>query len=369
MRVLIATDRLSLHGGADQHLLDVIDALRRRGVSVTVAVGRIEPGAVPPGLAVHRVRALARMVADTRQLDRLTPLLAAADVVHVQNVMNPAALARLAQHGRMVVTIQDHRVFCPGPGKTLPDGRACETPMSDAACAACLPDAAYREQLLALTEARRAALVGARLIVLSRYMAAELALAGLPGAAVIPPWIDPPTQPPRPGEGFLLGGRLVAHKGIDRAVSAWRLAGCPMPLSVAGAGPLADGLADTRRLSWLSRPALLSVMAASRALLFPSRWQEPLGILGMQALSVGTPVILFSSGGTGEWSGAGCVAVRSEAGMAAAISALAADPAAALALGRAGQAAVCARFREVPLMEALLGVYEAARAHSPRSTA
>ena len=47
--------------------------------------------------------------------------MAAADVVHVQNVMNPTALTRLVSSGRAVVTVQDHRVFCPGPGRTPPD--------------------------------------------------------------------------------------------------------------------------------------------------------------------------------------------------------------------------------------------------------
>ncbi|MFT5681468.1 MAG: glycosyltransferase involved in cell wall biosynthesis, partial [Myxococcota bacterium] len=362
LRVLIATDRLSLRGGADQHLLDVIVALRDQGVAVTVACGRTEPDAIPEGVAVHRVRALARMVANTRQLDRLTPLLVDADVVHVQNVMNPTALSRLTASGRAVVTIQDHRVFCPGPGKTLPDDAPCKQLMSEATCATCLPEPGYRAQLLALTEARRAALLGARLVVLSDYMAAELAAVGLPGAAVIPPWVDLPTGPPQSGDGFLMGGRLVAHKGIQRALKAWQEADTAMPLHVAGAGPLSETLAGSTALSWLSRAALLEVMAASRALLFPSRWQEPFGILGLQALSVGTPVILFPSGGTRDWSAAGCVLVGSVPEMSEAITALSADPARAAALGRAGQAAVLSRFSRAALLPELLAVYSSVAA-------
>ena len=368
LQILIATDRLSLRGGADQHLLDVIAALRRRGVSVVVACGRVAADALPEGITVVRVRALSRMVDDHRQLDRLTPLMAAADVVHVQNVMNPTALSRLIQSGKAVVTIQDHRVFCPGPGKTLPAGSPCRVVMSEAACRACLPDADYRQQVLALTQARRAALDGAQLVVLSAYMAAELAAVGLPGAAVIPPWVATTGHPPQPGEGFLMGGRLVVHKGIERALQAWRASDTSMPLRVAGTGPLADALSGVTALSWLSRPALLQAMGASRALLFPSRWQEPFGILGLQALSVGTPVILFPSGGTGDWSAAGCVAVGSVAEMAAAISALSEDPDRAAALGAAGQASVRDRFSEDVQMTALLAVYAAAQS-PPRSVA
>ena len=361
MQVLIATDRLSLRGGADQHLLDVIAALVDGGVSVSVACGRVDAEAVPAGVVVHRVRALSRMVAGSRQLDRLTPLMAAADVIHVQNVMNPLALQRLVESGRALVTVQDHRIFCPGPGKTLPDGRPCRQAMGDGVCAVCLPDADYRAQVLALTRARLEAIAVARLVVLSHYMAGELAAAGLEGAAVIPPWIVPSTAEPVPGSGFLLGGRLVVHKGIERAVSAWQAADTNQPLQVAGAGPLEDALVGVERLSWLSRSALLSVMGRSRALLFPSRWQEPFGILGLQALSVGTPVVLFSSGGTADWSAAGCIAVTDVAQMSEAIGHLAAHPAQARDLGAAGRTAVAARFSPAVLLPKLLAEYESVR--------
>lgn len=358
MRVLIATDRLSLRGGADQHLLDVITALRAAGVSIDVACGRVDPDVELDGIAVHMVRGLARMVPDTRQLGRLSPLMAAADVVHVQNVMNPTALTRLVSSGRAVVTVQDHRVFCPGPGRTLPDGKVCRQEMAEQVCAQCLPDLDYRARLLALTQARRAALSGAQLVVLSAYMAAELAAVGLPDAAVIPPWLAAPKAAPQTGDGFLLGGRLVAHKGIERAIAAWRQAGSPQPLRVAGAGPLEETLSGVERLSWLSRSALLGAMAASRALLFPSRWQEPFGILGIQALSAGTPVIVFPSGGTSDWSGVGCIVVTSVAQMAGAIADLAGDAKRAQALGMAGRASVLERFSQRRLLGELLAVYQ-----------
>ena len=361
MRVLIATDRLSLRGGADQHLLDIIEALIGSGVSVDVACGRVDAEVSLAGVPVHTVRGLARMVPDTRQLGRLSPLVAAADVVHVQNVMNPTALLQLVDSGRAVVTVQDHRVFCPGPGRTLPDGQACQQEMDAVVCAVCLPDPDYRHRILALTEARRAALSGARLVVLSAYMAGELAAAGLPGAAVIPPWIEAPKTTPQPGHGLLLGGRLVSHKGIERALKAWQLADCGHPLRVAGAGPLASSLSGVESLSWLSRDALLAVMAASRAVLFPSRWQEPFGILGLQALSAATPVIVFPSGGTADWSAVGCIPVTSVAQMAAAIGALTSDAQRAQTLGMAGRAAALERFSRQRLLGELLAVYEAAR--------
>jgi hypothetical protein len=359
LRLLVLTDRLATRGGADQHLAAVIAAAVEGGLRVTVAYGRAETGCPPPpGARVVRVRGLAGVTASSG-LAALPALLADCDAVHVQNVMNPAALTAAIATGRALVTVQDHRVFCPGPGRTLPDGNACQRTMGDAACRACLPDDGYRARILARTLSRCDALAGARFVVLSRYMASELAAAGLPGAIVLPPWIEP--GPPRreAGDAFLLGGRLVAHKGVLEGWEAWRAAGAPLPLRVAGSGPLAAALEGCERLGWLDTARLAAELRRARALLFPARWQEPFGILGVEALAAGTPVVVTARGGTGEWSDAGCLVVPPGdiAAMTAALWRLAADPELALALGRAGQAMVRERFARAVLWPRLLALY------------
>jgi len=360
MRILYLTDRLSGRGGAGLHLLDVARRAAR-DASVTIASGR--GTAAIEGVRLARVKGLGASVGEgSAGLSRLPGLLAEAEVVHVQNVMNPAALRMIRDTGRAVVTVQDHRVFCPGPGKTLPDGRPCEASMSAGACAGCFEDADYMARTLALTAARRDAMRGARLVVLSTYMAKELAAAGLPGAAVIPPWV-PAGDGARPGEGFVVGGRLVSHKAPLDAAAAWRLAGAPERLSVAGAGGLSGALEGpgVRALGWLSRSALRGVLRDARALLFPGRWQEPFGILGVEALAEGTPVIAARVGGVPEWASAGCLLVPpgDVASMADAIQRLQRDPELALSLGRAGRAAVRDRYSEAPLWARLRAIYEA----------
>ena len=238
MRILYLTDRLSVRGGADLHLLQVIRWAVAAGNRVVVAFGWAEPDArLPTGSRRVRVRGLGSKVESTERLAQLAGLLCDADVVHVQNIMNPVALRDAAATGRAVATIQDHRVFCPGPGKTLPCGSRCDHAMSDDRCRACLPDDAYRARLVELTEARREALENIRLVVLSQYMRGELERVGLGGAEVIPPWVEVGDDPPDPGSGFLIGGRLVDHKGVMDGWSAWRTSACAGPLRVAGGGP------------------------------------------------------------------------------------------------------------------------------------
>lgn len=356
-----------MRGGADLHFRDIIVAAVAQGMEVTLVVGRVDADTTAPaGVRVVVARGLGRMVADGRRLAALDALLAWADVIHAQNIMNPTALARITETGRAVVTVQDHRVFCPGPGKTLPCGTQCTTSMDHADCSPCLPDTPYRQATKALTAARRDALRGAKRVVLSQYMADELTAVGLPDAKVIPPWVIRVDDSTQPRTGFMLGGRLVTHKACETAWRAWRDANTALPLWVAGDGPLLAQLDGALALGWLSRSALRRQLCQTRALLFPSRWQEPFGILGVEALSCGAPVIAIARGGMKEWAVEGCVLVERPSELQTAIAALANDPHRAAVLGRAGQARVRAMFSQERLAGHLWQLYDETQQTAPR---
>jgi glycosyltransferase involved in cell wall biosynthesis len=108
----------------------------------------------------------------------------------------------------------------------------------------------------------------------------------------------------------LFVGRLAEHKGAREAVDAWRRSGVELPLVVAGTGPLREALAaaGAEVLGWLDPPALSRAYRRARAVIQPSRWQEPFGIAGLEALTFGVPVVAWDSGGVAEWhAGAGLV--------------------------------------------------------------
>ncbi len=335
--------------------------VRRAGFEVRIAAGSRDGGVeLPAGASFCRVRSLGWGTSRTTGLAALEGLLGWADVVHVQNVMNPAAFKRAVGHERVVVTVQDHRVFCPGPGKTLPDGSRCSESMSDDVCSRCVPDLSYRAAMLDLTRRRLRALKEARTVVaLSSYMAAELEQAGVGRIEVIPPWVDVGAERTEAGEVVIMGGRLVEHKAPQTGLRAWERAGRPLQLVVAGSGPLEDRLAGARLLGWLEVRELRSWLRKSRMLIFPSQWQEPFGILGVEALAEGTPVVVAERGGTRDWSGTGCLAVPpgDERAMAAAIRGLAENPEEALRLGRAGQREVGRCFSPEAVQELLAGLY------------
>lgn len=306
MQVLHVVDRWNARGGGPTYVAAVLDGLCDQGVAQDLLAGAADPGAPEP--AVVPLRLLAGLDAPRGVAPGLVEALAAfgADVVHVHNVVNPELLEALRALAP-VVTVQDHRFFCPSRGKWTREGAPCRVALSPAACAPCFEDRAYFAEVREVTERRLHALRGLRVGVLSAYMKAELEAAGVAaaGVSVTPPWVHG-LDPDAAASGapcVLFAGRLVAAKGVDAAIAAWRRSGLREPLVFAGTGPLRTSLEQEgfEVTGWLPHAAMSGVYRRARALVMPSRWQEPFGIVGLEALSLGVPVAAWDAGGVREW--------------------------------------------------------------------
>ena len=304
MRILHVADRLSDRGGADLALLGVLHALSAGRHQMHLAVGR-DDGAVRPPCPVTVVPHLDARLRAAADLDPLMARLRP-DLVHVHNVVNPAVLA-WAVEVDAVVTVQDHRFFCPGRGKWTADGRVCGDAMGHEVCAGCFDDPGYFESTLELTAQRLESLRRLRVTVLSSYMKRELIQVGVPAdrITVVPPvahGLDFDARSDGP-PCVLFAGRVVEAKGIRDAIEAWRRSGSDLPFVVAGTGPLRREIEAERVevLGWLDRRRLSAAYRRAAVLVMPSRWQEPFGIVGLEALTLGTPVAAWDSGGVSEW--------------------------------------------------------------------
>ena len=337
MRILHLADRFPGRGGADAYLLDWMASYNEEEQRLLVGRGKGAIGGAVECLGI--CKDLASPQSRLKDQDRLLSALAWADQVHLHNVMNPAVLRLAVEQANATVIVQDHRVFCPGRGKEKSGGAVCTEPMSKEQCAGCFEDMEYGQRLIALTQERLTALKGAGLVVLSQYMASELNALGLPGAAVHRPMVPVGASTPCSGTHFLMGGRLVSHKGIRWGIQSWEKSGVEAPLFLAGAGPEEQACGAATPLGWLDPPDLALRLHTARALLFPARWQEPYGILGVEALAQGTPVILMKSGGAVEWAEEGVILIErgDVEGFAAAIRMLWENPEKALELGSAGK--------------------------------
>jgi glycogen(starch) synthase len=139
----------------------------------------------------------------------------------------------------------------------------------------------------------------------------------LPRAQVVPQGIDRrpfPMAPPRGWRGRLLYvGRIDPRKGIDTAIKALALLPLETTLTVVGSGDerhlaaledLVKALGLEARVAFVPAVAqeeLAAWYADADALLFPVRWDEPWGLVPLEAMSVGRPVIATGTGGSGEY--------------------------------------------------------------------
>jgi glycogen(starch) synthase len=163
-----------------------------------------------------------------------------------------------------------------------------------------------------------------------------------------------PAVEPAPGPVLVGAGRLVGDKGFDVAIRALPAVRERFPgavLRLAGDGParteleaLAAGLgvADAvELLGWVAPDLLPDVAAQGSVVLVPSRWEEAFGLVALQAMQVGRPVVASRVGGlpevvddgvTGTLVGADDVDALSRA-----VVALLDDPEGAARMGSAGR--------------------------------
>ncbi len=111
---------------------------------------------------------------------------------------------------------------------------------------------------------------------------------------------------------LLYAGRIDPRKGIDTAIEALALLPDAV-LTVAGSGGEARHEAELRELAArlgvgdrvsfpdVPRAELQATYADADAVVFPVRWEEPWGLVPLEAMVVGTPVVATGAGGSGEY--------------------------------------------------------------------
>lgn len=111
----------------------------------------------------------------------------------------------------------------------------------------------------------------------------------------------------QPEDFFLVAGRFVPDKGIDIAVQVARQAN--IKLKIAG-GPSKGSYFETKIKPYLSKNItylgminyyqMTKLYQKAKGLLYPLRWQEPFGLVMVEAMAAGCPVIAFNRGSVPE---------------------------------------------------------------------
>lgn len=146
---------------------------------------------------------------------------------------------------------------------------------------------------------------------------------------------------PRPWRWRLLYcGRLDERKGVHTAVEALASLPSEATLDVIGRGDVAYrarldslvarlGLDGRVTFDVAPREALGDRYRTSDVVVFPTIWEEPFGLVPVEGMACGTPVVATGTGGSGEFltDGGNCLLVppRDPAALAAAVTRLAGD--------------------------------------------
>lgn len=101
---------------------------------------------------------------------------------------------------------------------------------------------------------------------------------------------------------YVIGGRVSRHKGHDIAIKAFTKLG--LPLKVFGGTFASYGLAQFKKSAGkniefygeISEEEKWELMSKAKAFIFPSE-QEDFGIIPVEAMAAGTPVIALGQGG------------------------------------------------------------------------
>ncbi len=118
---------------------------------------------------------------------------------------------------------------------------------------------------------------------------------------VIYPPVDTSFYTPSPNPAndyFLIVSALVPYKRVDLAVEAFNLSG--QPLKIVGSGPMENNLKKLAKsniefLGWKEDGELKALYQNCKALIFTS--EEDFGIVPLEAMACGKPVIAFKKGG------------------------------------------------------------------------
>ncbi|MCG2661658.1 MAG: glycosyltransferase family 4 protein, partial [Kiritimatiellae bacterium] len=325
MKILQVCEYYQRLGGTEEYVLNVSSDLEKMGHEISMLYGR-KTGST---LSVERRKecyfpavssAPQWSAALENKLEEFISLVDP-DVVYLHNVDNYRLIEKILSLRPLVRFIHDHRLFCPAGYKVLrKSGAICGYKCGyqcfvNAYVNRCFPRqplralGLVRERLAALSVGRKI-----RTITASGYMRDCLVQNGFSRSQVeVIPYYCPDNGVKASGAGdfLLFAGRVWRQKGLTALFEALKILPENIKLVVAGDGEDLDEARKTVRelrltervvfKGMLDREELRAYYANCLLVAVPSLWPEPFGMVGIEAMASGKPVVAFNVGGVSEW--------------------------------------------------------------------
>jgi glycosyltransferase involved in cell wall biosynthesis len=330
VRILFVNEKCGYFGGVEQNVAATVKGLRSRGHDCFLAYS------VETERDFQGYQSLFNGVFPCRDIDSSPGAIkgeefkdvvktVSPDTVYLHKISRTDFCKALHNKIRMVRMVHDHDLCCPRRHKYFfHNQRVCR----QRAGWRCYVDLAFLEKAagskfnlgyVSIPKKLREMKLNYnldRLLVGSRFMRDELLQNGFPKAKV---HILPPIVPFNPVNVtavadepvILCVAQLIRGKGIDLLLHALKKVSCDFRAVIVGAGNAEDELKDlcsTLNLKervqfsgWIPNETIGEFYAKARVVVVPCRWPEPFGMIGLEAMHYGRPVVAFDVGGIPDW--------------------------------------------------------------------
>ena len=263
--------------------------------------------------------------------DRIIPCLKNFDQQQAQllHIHDPEMLVDLRQECPAIFTLHNHSIYCPSGTKYLADrAKVCDRPMNPLGCAwgHLIDGCGSRRPQNILQDWKNAnhplkilKKLQIPVIANSDYVRQQIISNGISPQRVVTLRcaVKPPKQATAPlnssthqNQRILFAGRIVPDKGVEWLIKSLAQTHPGIHLDIAGDGwskPTMEKLAGQMGLSdritwygWCNSDQLELLYQQSFAVVFPSLWPEPAGLVTLEAYSHYRPIIASAVGGIPE---------------------------------------------------------------------
>ena len=316
MNILFVNEKCGSFGGVEQNIAETAAALAARGHRCLLAhaerTGRDE--------AVF-LRGFAETFTwdEMAERTRVSP----PDVVYLHKVPKVKPLLAASRAKRSVRMVHDHDLCCPRRHKYYAwTGKVC----CRAAGWCCMADLAFLQRggpagftlrgLSVFWEELAANRAVDQLLVGSRFMHDELVSNGFgkDRISTLAPVTEPESCEPSPCPAeprVLFVGQVIHGKGVDLLLRALAMVQGRWTADIIGTGNALEKMGSLCREleladrvafhGWVDHRQLADYYRLARVVTVPSRWPEPFGMVGLEAMRLGRPVAGFAVGGIPDW--------------------------------------------------------------------
>lgn len=341
MRILFLNSYSSVHGGAERLVFDTSTELIARGHDVSIVVANDDrrspnPEIWPARVNRYYVPELTIPLTDRYNYNRLrrSPqyrdtlrylqdivTIEEPDIIHVHNFPRIEVLEEIRLTAPMVRTIHSYENLCGNQLKRLPGGSLCSEKLGPACKTRCGIVPGFKSTRVR-AENRMMNREFRRVIAVSSYIKKVLVANGFSEDTIrvlsnFTRFTSVPFRAESVSEenAVLYVGRLTPEKGLLELLESMSLMASKARLVVIGKdGVLGQssfqqqvvdaavrGRIEVEFQDWCAGDALRRAYRKAKVVAFSSVWPEPFGLVGIEAMMQGKPVVAFDSGGVGDW--------------------------------------------------------------------